>query len=144
MFVSGEFKYMQTDPKNPQHWFDLAEKDLGRAYRRYAEPDFVDCLFHLQQCAEKTMKGRLVAAGWVLQKTHDLGALSTALLTYGIDCAWFEETADVLATEYIADRYPGFDDQPPDATELGEFIQHTSRLFSELTGRKYTGPELPS
>ncbi|HEY9171096.1 MAG TPA: HEPN domain-containing protein [Verrucomicrobiae bacterium] len=135
---------MLTDPKNPRHWFNLADKDLERAHRRFAEPDFNDCLFHLQQCAEKTMKGRLVAVGWPLQKTHDLGALSTALLSYGVDCSWFEDAADVLATEYIADRYPGFDDQPPDAAELRQLVQDTRKLFEELSGRMYAGPELPS
>lgn len=135
---------MRTDPRNPQHWFDLAERDLQRAHRRFADPDLEDCLFHLQQCAEKAMKGRLVSAGWSLQKTHDLGALSTALAAHGLDCSWFEETADVLATEYIADRYPGFDDELPDGTELRGFIQQTRRLFEELSGRRYTGPELPA
>jgi HEPN domain-containing protein len=135
---------MLTDPKNPQHWFDFAEKDLLRAHRRFVEPDFIDCLFHLQQCAEKAMKGRLVSAGWALQKTHDLGALSASLFAHGIDCSWFEETADVLATEYIADRYPGFNDEPPDAAELRGFVQDTRRLFEELSGRKDAGPELPT
>ena len=130
---------MPTDARNPQHWFDFAAKDLERAYRRFAEPDLKDCLFHLQQCAEKAMKGRLIAAGRPLQKTHDLGGLSTALLSCGVDCSWFEETADVLATEYIADRYPGFDDQPPDAAELRQFLEETHKLFEQLSGRKHAG-----
>lgn len=134
---------MLTDAKNPQHWFDFAEADLGRADRRFAEPDFLDCLFHLQQCAEKAMKGRLIAAGWALQKIHDLAALSTALAVYGVDCSWFDETADVLATVYIANRYPGFEDQPPDAIEVRQFLHETRKLFEELSGRKYTAPELP-
>ncbi len=90
------------------------------------------------------MKGRLIAAGWPLQKTHDLAALSTALLAYGVDCSWFEETADVLASEHLADRYPGFDDQPPDAGELRGFVKDTRQIFEALSGRKYAGPELPS
>ena len=135
---------MQTDPRNPQHWFDFAERELQRAHRRFAEPDLKDCLFHLQQCAEKAMKGRLVSAGWSLQKTHDLGALSMALCTYGIDCARFEETADVLATAYLADRYPGFDDEPPNSGELRGFVGDTRQLFETLSGRSYSGPELPA
>ncbi|HEY2953428.1 MAG TPA: HEPN domain-containing protein [Verrucomicrobiae bacterium] len=135
---------MRTDAKNPQHWFDFAEKDLERAYRRFVDEDFKDCLFHLQQSAEKTMKGKLIERGWSLQRTHDLAALSVALQSHQVDCAWFEETADVLATEYIADRYPGFDDEPPEAAELRCFINDTTKLFENLTGRKYTGPSLPN
>ena len=48
---------MATDAKNPEHWFDFASDDLIRAYRRFAEGDYVDCLFHLQQSAEKVFKG---------------------------------------------------------------------------------------
>ena len=134
---------MPTDAKDPQHWFDFAEEDLIRAHRRFAEGDFKDCLFHLQQCAEKAMKGKLIAVGWPLQRTHDLATLSVELQRYKVNCAWFEDTADVLATEYIADRYPGFDDAPPDADELRGFVGDTTKLFENLTGRKYTGPQLP-
>ena len=134
---------MATDAKNPQHWFDFSEKDLVRAHRRFAEADFVDCLFHLQQCAEKAMKGKLIELGWSLQKTHDLAALLVALDSYKLDFSWFEETADVLSSEYIADRYPGFVDQPPDTTTLRGFIVDTVKLFESLTNRKYNGPPLP-
>ncbi|MHB8522944.1 MAG: HEPN domain-containing protein [Limisphaerales bacterium] len=134
---------MRTDARNPQHWFDFAEEDLVRAHRRFLEADYKDCLFHLQQSAEKAMKGKLIALGWGLQKTHDLAVLSVALQSYHVDCAWFEETADVLATEYIADRYPGFDDVPPDPNELRGFIGDATKLFEDLTGRASHGPPLP-
>ena len=120
---------MLTDAKNPQHWFDFAQEDLVRAHRRFAEADFKDCIFRLQQSAEKT---------------HDLAVLSVALQSYQVGCAWFEETADVLATEYIADRYPGFDDAPPEAHELRGFVGDTTKLFETLTGRTYNGPPSPT
>jgi len=47
-------------------------------------------------------------------------------------------------TEYIANRYPGFDDQPPHLTELREFVKNTRKLFELLSARKYAGPELVS
>src|SRR5436309_1995691 len=123
---------MRTDATNPEHWFDFAEEDLVRAHRRFIEADFKDCVFRLQQSAEKAMKGKLIALGWSLRKTHDLAPLTVALQGYGVDCAWFEETADVLATEYIADRYPGFDDAPPNAAELRGFVSDTTKLFEML------------
>jgi HEPN domain-containing protein len=135
---------MVTDATNPQHWFDFAEEDLVRAHRRFIEADFKDCLFHLQQSAEQAMKGKLIALGWPLQKTHDLAPFIVALQGYGVDCGRFEQTADVLATEYIADRYPGFDDAPPDAAELRGFVGDTTKLSETLTGRKYNGPPLPT
>ena len=135
---------MATDAKNPQHWFDFASGDLTRAYRRFAEADYVDCLFHLQQSAEKALKGKLIASGWKLQRTHDLSVLIVALKTRGTDCSWFEPVASVLAAEYVSDRYPGFDDAPPVPDELRGFIGATTKLFENLTGRKYAGPPLPT
>lgn len=135
---------MITDPRDPQVWFDIAQKDLERAHRRFAEGDLTYCLFHLQQCAEKTIKGHLIGRGWNLQKTHDLDLLLHELRSAGVDCSWFNEAAEALTAEYIADRYPGFNDEPPDATELRGFVQDTRRLFEELSGRKYAGPELPT
>ncbi|MCS7337861.1 MAG: HEPN domain-containing protein [Verrucomicrobiae bacterium] len=135
---------MRSEAKNPQNWFDFAEEDLVRAYRRFSEGDFSDCLFHLQQCAEKAMKGRLIALGWQLQKIHDLAPLIEELATAGVDCRWFDESADVLATEYVATRYPGFEDAPVATEELRTLVLNTTKLFEQLTGRTYSGPPLPA
>lgn len=135
---------MRNDPRDPESWYDYGEQDLLRAHKRFAEGDYMDCAHHLQQCAEKAMKGRLIRLGWPLQKTHNLAALLKELHSRGLDLGWFSDAADVLTTEYIADRYPGFDDQPPDAAELRAFVQDTRRLFEQLSSRHYAGPELPS
>ena len=119
---------MATDAKNPEHWFDFASDDLIRAHRRFAEGDGVDCLFHLQQSAEKALKGRLIACGWKLQRTHDLSALIVALKTLGMDCSWFESSASVLATEYIADRYPDSMMRLPNRTSC-ELLSWKRRSF---------------
>ena len=134
---------MVTDPRNPQVWFDTAQKDLDRAHRRFAEGDLTYCLFHLQQCAEKTIKGHLIGLGWSLKKTHDLDLLLRELRSRGVDCFWFADAAQTLTAEYLADRYPGFDDHPLDGAELRHFVQDTRQLFEEPTGRPYAGPALP-
>ena len=135
---------MRNDPLDPESWFDYAEEDLVRAYKRFAEGDYMDCAHHLQQCAEKAMKGRLIGLGWSLQKTHNLAYLVKDLRSRGLDFSWFSGAADVLTTEYIADRYPGFDDAPPSPDELRGFVGDTTKLFETLTGRKYNGPPLPT
>jgi HEPN domain-containing protein len=135
---------MRNDPLDPESWFDYAEEDLTRACKRFPECDYRDCAHHAQQCAEKAMKGKLIGLGWQLEKTHNLAHLLKDLGKYGLDLAWFSGAADILTTEYIADRYPGFDDAPPDAAELREFVGHTAKLFEMLTGRKYNGPPLPT
>ena len=132
---------MPTDAKDPQHWFDFASQDLIRAHRRFIEADYGD-VFHLQQSAEKTLKGKLIASGWKLQRTHDLSALIVAHKGLSTDCSWFEEVAAVLATEYIADRYPGFDEAPLNPAELRTFLAEATKLFEDLSARKYNGPQL--
>ena len=134
---------MATDAKNPEHWFDFASDDLIRAHRRFVEGDAEDCLFHLQQSAEKALKGKLIACGWKLRRIHDLSALIVALKTFGVDCSWYESSASVLATEYITDRYPGFDDAHPQPSELRTFVEETTTLFETLTGRTYRDPQMP-
>lgn len=133
---------MRNDPHDPEAWFDFAEEDLARAYKRFTEGDSMDCAHHLQQCAEKAMKGRLIGLGWSLQKTHNLAYLVKDLRARGLDCSWYSDAADVLTTEYIADRYPGFDDAPPSTEELRAFVANTAKLFENLSGRKYNGPPL--
>ena len=133
---------MRNDPRDQESWFDFAEQDLIRAHKRFVEEDLTDCAHHLQQAAEKVMKGRLIGLGWQLQKTHNLAALLKELCTLGLDFMWFSDAADLLTTEYIADRYPGFDDAPPDNAMLREFIGNTTRLFEELSRRNYAGPRL--
>jgi HEPN domain-containing protein len=126
---------MAGNPRDPQVWFDFAAKDLARAHKRFAEGDSEDCLFHLQQTAEKACKGKLVQLGWSLRKTHDLTELVDELRSRRLDCDWFRETASVLTSEYITDRYPGFTDEPVDVGSLRRFLNDTHRLFEELTGR---------
>ena len=134
---------MRNDAQDPEAWFDYAGQDLVRACKRFVEGDHMDCTNHLQQCAEKAMKGKLIGGGWSLQKTHNLAALLKELRVQGLDCSWYSDAADILTTEYIADRYPGFDDPPPSVEELRQFIADTTKLFETLTGRKYAGPSLP-
>lgn len=134
---------MRNDPLDPESWYDFAQEDLVRVYKRFAEGDYMDCAHHLQQCAEKAMKGKLIGLGWSLQKTHNLAYLIKDLRSRGFDFSWYSDAADVLTTEYIADRYPGFDDAPPSPAELRTFVSHTTKVFEALSGRKHAGPALP-
>ena len=133
---------MRTDP-NLQHWFDLAERDLERAHRRYAETDFVDCLFHLQQCAEKAMKGRLISAGWPLQKTQPgraehSGSLLMALIALGL-----KKPQTCLPPSTLLTAIPDLTINRPMLPSCGSSSATPAAIF-ELSGRGYTGPNLPS
>ncbi len=126
---------MPANPRDPQVWFDFAAKDLDRACKRIAEGDAEDCLFHLQQTAEKACKGKLIELGWNLRKTHDLTELIQELEERSLNLDWYCETASVLTSGYIADRYPGFSDEPVELDSLREHLKLTQRLFETLSGR---------
>jgi HEPN domain-containing protein len=127
---------MRNDPTDPEAWHDYAEADLRRSVKRLAEGDLEDCVVHLQQCAEKAMKGKLIGSGWALEKTHNLIKLADELASHGIDVDWFDKTAGLLLAGYIGDRYPGMRDDEPDATTVTAALEETRRLFEELSGRK--------
>lgn len=123
---------MRGDPSNPADWFRYAQRDLERAACLDANTDPEGVLFHLQQAAEKALKGRLVQLGWKLQRTHDLGALLQALNEMGHGAEWFREDGELLTNEYIADRYPGASDPVPTLEEVVRLKQATARLLREL------------
>jgi HEPN domain-containing protein len=127
---------MPANPRDPNVWFDFAAKDLDRAHKRLAERDAEDCLFHLRQTAEKACKAKLIEIGWNLRKTHDLTELIQELEERSIDVNWYSQTASVLTSGYIADRYPGFSDDPIDLKALQEHLNLAPRLFETLTGRQ--------
>jgi HEPN domain-containing protein len=129
---------MRHDPKDPEAWHDYAEADLQRAHRRLEEGDLEDCIVHLEQCAEKTMKGKLIELGWELQKTHNLIKLADEILARGVDVKWFAATGGLLLAGYIGDRYPGLRDDELDQAAVKIAVEDTVRLFAQISGRKQT------
>jgi HEPN domain-containing protein len=126
---------MPSDPRDPESWYNFAEKDLARGVARFNDGDFEDSVFRLQQAAEKAMKGKLIGLGWSLEKTHNLLKLSNELDDLNIDVSWFEESADLPTTGYIVERYPGFSQFGPDPESLKKAIPEVTKLFEQLAGR---------
>ncbi len=75
-----------SDPTDPLAWGARAEEDyaLARSALRHKVPLTYGATFHAQQCAEKYLKGLLVARGQEFPKTHDLAALSDLCHRTGI------------------------------------------------------------
>ena len=63
---------MRTESRLPHDWFDKASKDLRRVEILLATEDVEGAGFHLQQAAEKYLKGYLLGKGWPLRRIHDL------------------------------------------------------------------------
>ena len=121
---------------DPAAWFTLAKDDLEKAKIAIgaARPEWA--LEQIQQAAEKAMKGWLIEKGWPLRKLHDLSDLSDETLKHGLDLSWFKQTADLLGVEYLAGRYPGFEEPMPDLADAEQAFAATEKLLAQLIPKK--------
>jgi len=75
---------MPTESKLPDDWFAKAAKDLQRVDILLAADDIEGAGFHLQQAAEKYLKGFLLSKSWPLKRIHDLEVLLNEAMNYNI------------------------------------------------------------
>ena len=101
--------------RTAERWFRRAELDLRVARLALAEDaDLVDAAaFHLQQVAEKTLKGLLAAHAVPFRKIHRLGELSTKLVAVQPQLAPAVEGLDFYTRWVGAGRYDDADTDVP-------------------------------
>ncbi|MCL6581169.1 MAG: HEPN domain-containing protein [Firmicutes bacterium] len=88
-------------------WIDAGERDLRAASELYRAGLFEGTAFHCQQAAEKFLKGLLVAAGGLSQRSHSCVRLLSALGRSGITPPGEVATAcRRLDPHYVDARYP--------------------------------------
>ncbi len=73
---------MRKDSGLPGDWFEKARRDRRRVEVLLADDDVEGAGFHLQQAAEKYLKGYLLGRGWPLKRTHDLEVLLNEAITH--------------------------------------------------------------
>ena len=119
-----------TDAPPEQAWFAKADEDLEIA-RRALRPDqplpAMAC-YHAQQCAEKYLKGYLVAHGIPFRLVHDLGYLIS--LCTGLDPTFADlRPAAISLNPYVATaRYPSEAAQEPDIDAAEKAIRVAERI----------------
>jgi HEPN domain-containing protein len=101
-------------------WIAKAEADYRTMEREAAvlvEPSPESVCFHAQQCAEKYLKARVVAAGTEPSRTHSLLQLLSEAEAH--ESMWTAFAADLafLATFAVRVRYPGEAPTDEDAAE---------------------------
>ena len=119
-------------------WIDKAEEDFAvmqREIRVRVRPAYDAICFHAQQCAEKYLKARLLAASIRFAKTHDLVTLLEQSLPAEPD--WERFSADMAELNRFAVwfRYPGESADRKAATEA----VHACRRF-RLAARRALMP----
>ena len=86
-------------------WLLIARDDLNSAKHLFKK-ELLTSLFHIQQCAEKSLKAFLVAHQAPIIKTHDLSKINKACTNINQDFAAFIIEADILSELETAGRYP--------------------------------------
>src|ERR1017187_2440555 len=101
-----------------REWVDKAEADYAtalvlRSSRKKFSRDIV--CFHLQQCIEKYLKGRLEEAGYPFPKTHDLERLFDLVVPIEPLWAAFRPALAAISGYAVEARYPGNTVTPAEA-----------------------------
>ena len=129
---TNDLPLMPGDPTLPDSWYKHARQDLKIASVVLAEDEELieGVLTHLQQAAEKLLKGWLIDHGWYLIKTHNLVELCDQASQRGVDLSWYPD-GKILSEAFFQSRYPG----PENFLTRGDVEAITARverLFREL------------
>src|SRR5205823_5026005 len=127
----------KTDSNNPADWLFIAESEL-EGLRRLAADElaYTMCVSKLAEVLEKVLKAELIRTGWFLEKTHDLLVLARSLEARGSDLQpGFKKLAQSLAGVYFTGRYPGFDLDDPNWSDLRAKLEAVTALLKTVKDR---------
>jgi len=109
---------MRKESRLPDDWFEKARQDLRRVEVLLADNDVEGAGYHLQQAAEKYLKGFLLGKGWPLKRTHDLEILLNEAMTHDSRFQSYLDACIMAREFYVEERYPFIDSPPPPRHEL--------------------------
>lgn len=113
---------MWRESRLPDDWFEKARKDLRRVEVLLADDDVEGAGFHLQQAAEKYLKGYLLDRGWSLKYTHDLEVLLNEAMTHDDRFQNYLDVCIMVREFYVEERYPFIGSPPPTRNELEDAL----------------------
>ncbi|HML19575.1 MAG TPA: HEPN domain-containing protein [Candidatus Dependentiae bacterium] len=114
--------------QEPKHWLAFAQTDLLAAKSLTRDGYFSPASYHCQQCAEKALKGFLIAHEADLLKTHDLIKLLGLCKKIDPDFNCLENACSVLTVLATQFRYPS-EFEIPDETDCLRFIDLAREVF---------------
>ena len=117
-----------------KHWLLIAQEDLNSAKHLVSTP-YMTSLFHIQQCAEKSLKAYLVFKKEKLIKTHDLVKLVDFCIVNNV---FFEELrlhAAILTPYETAGRYPDSTFIKPSQEKILKLIERSESIFNFVIQR---------
>ena len=114
-----------------KEWFSKGQKDIEDAeflLKNNRAKENVS--FHIQQAAEKYLKGFLIYNGWKLEKVHDLIKLLEEAIKFHKSFIKFIKPMRKITNFYFESRYPVGYEVEYTKPELKEAIKQTKGLIS--------------
>jgi len=125
----------QKESALPKDWFAKGAQDMKRVDALLAINDEEGAGFHLQQAAEKYLKGYLLGRGWQLKRTHDLENLLDDATQFDASFEMFREACRFSGEFYVSERYPfPFASTPPRA-DLNAAIEKIKQMIAYIIQR---------
>jgi HEPN domain-containing protein len=115
-------------------WFSFAVRDLKIAKSLFdLHSDYKNAVgFHLQQCAEKAIKGFLISEGTRPPKTHDVKELSQLVKAKDKKIVSLLKKSSALTKFAVIYRYPDAQKRPIHKDTLKKHIATTEKLYLSL------------
>ncbi len=112
---------------------------MQRGLRARKHPHYDGVCFHAQQCLEKYLKARLIAADAPFPRTHDLGRLLD--LTLPFEPLWdtWRAELNLLSSYAVEFRYPGESATKEDARCAGRICRVLGERIRESLGLRNGG-----
>lgn len=120
--------------QNHEHWLLIAQEDLDSAKHLLSVP-FMTALFHIQQCAEKSLKAYLAFKKSKMIKTHDLVRLVDICMEFDKNFETLRFVALVLTPYETAGRYPETSFTKPSREKIKELTTQSESVFNFITDK---------
>jgi len=113
-----------------KEWFNKGEKDIKDAEFLFKNNRALETVsFHIQQAAEKYLKGFLISKGKKLEMIHDLVKLLQDVIEIDSDFGQFKDMTKEVTNFYFESRYPMGYEVEYTKEEIKEALIQTKKLI---------------
>lgn len=112
-----------------KRWLIIAQEDLYSAKHLHSA-SLSTALFHIQQCAEKSLKAFIVLKQGMAIKTHDLVRLVDICMEFNNQFEILRTIATVLTPYETAGRYPDMRFSRPSEEKTKNLINQSEYIFN--------------
>ncbi len=121
-----------NDVRPERAWFERADQDLEMARRALGpeKPLPGMACYHAQQCAEKYLKGYLIAQSISFRFVHDLVYLTQLCAARELVFEELMSAAEILGEYGVTMRYPMEDSEEPDIEAAREAIELAEQVIA--------------